>query len=249
MVRRAVRIGWAMTGGQDRAAAVRRVALAAAVRSSRACEAIVSTATPRLKTGALHHGPWQRRGRAAGGIRIGGLIPNPLIATGDGTPVRLDAVLRGRTAVLTARQPGAELVELCRRHRLLLVRVSGTADSQPGHANQPAHGSQPGYGNQSGYRDQPGSGNEPAPAPTGPSGAPAASGWLDIRLAGQHDFPVLRSLIANPGLTVLVRPDRVVAAVDSRSRLPRLPWSIPAAGAPGAGRAIPSPSHLINSVP
>ncbi len=39
MVKKAVRVGWAMTGGQDRAAAVRRVALAAAVRSARFREA------------------------------------------------------------------------------------------------------------------------------------------------------------------------------------------------------------------
>ena len=59
MIKKAVRIGWAMTGGQDGAAAVRRIALAAAVRSDRVRDAIASTATPRLKTGALQ----QPRGR------------------------------------------------------------------------------------------------------------------------------------------------------------------------------------------
>ena len=53
IVKKAVRVGWAMTGGQDRAAAVRRIALAAAVRSERICQAMGSTATPRLKAGAL----------------------------------------------------------------------------------------------------------------------------------------------------------------------------------------------------
>ena len=53
MIKKAVRVGWAMTGGQDRAAAVRRIALAAAVRSDRIRQAMASTATPRLKTGAL----------------------------------------------------------------------------------------------------------------------------------------------------------------------------------------------------
>ena len=57
LVKKAVRVGWAMTGGQDRAAAVRRIALAAAVRSERVCQAMGSTATPRLKTGALQHPP------------------------------------------------------------------------------------------------------------------------------------------------------------------------------------------------
>ena len=37
---------------------------------------------------------------------------------------------------------------------------------------------------------------------------------------------------ADPALTVLVRPDRVVAAVGTRSRRPRLPWYIPAAAEP-----------------
>ena len=57
LVKKAVRVGWAMTGGQDRAAAVRRIALAAAVRSDRICQAMGSTATPRLKTGALQPAP------------------------------------------------------------------------------------------------------------------------------------------------------------------------------------------------
>ena len=57
LVQKAVRVGWAMTGGQDRAAAVRRIALAAAVRSERVCQAMGSTATPRLKAGALQRRP------------------------------------------------------------------------------------------------------------------------------------------------------------------------------------------------
>ena len=42
LVKKAVRVGWAMTGGQDRAAAVRRIALAAAVRSERIRQAMGS---------------------------------------------------------------------------------------------------------------------------------------------------------------------------------------------------------------
>ena len=57
IVKKAVRVGWAMTGGQDRAAAVRRIALAAAVRSERIRQAMGSTATPRLKAGALQRPP------------------------------------------------------------------------------------------------------------------------------------------------------------------------------------------------
>ena len=108
LVKKAVRVGWAMTGGQDRAAAARRIALGAAVRSDRICQAMGSTATPRLKAGALQPSP--RRFLPSGipsALRVGGLIPNPLVSAGDGTPVRLDAILAGRPAVLTTRRPDA----------------------------------------------------------------------------------------------------------------------------------------------
>ena len=133
LIKKAVRVGWAMTGGQDRAAAIRRIALAAAVRSDPISEFMGSTATPRLKAGALQHPP--RRLLPSGipsALRIGGLIPNPLVSTGDGPPVRLDTILAGRTAVLTARRPDPALTDFCRRHGLVLVRISSThADRHP----------------------------------------------------------------------------------------------------------------------
>ncbi len=213
LVKKAVRVGWAMTGGQDRAAAVRRIALAAAVRSERICQAMGSTATPRLKAGALQRPP--RRLSLSGipaALRIGGLIPNPLVSAGDGPPVRLDAILAGRTAVLTARRPDAGLVDFCRRHGLVLVRVSSS------HA-------------------------------AGTPGRPAAdpdAGWIDVRLAGQDRPAGLRALAvlgSNPALTVVVRPDRVVAAVEPRGRLPRLPWPIPATAGRGSPVAAHPPAH------
>src|SRR6201989_987644 len=57
LIKKAVRGGWGVTGGQDRAAAVRRIALAAAVRSDRICQAMGSTATPRLAAGAPQASP------------------------------------------------------------------------------------------------------------------------------------------------------------------------------------------------
>ena len=197
LVKKAVRVGWTMTGGQDRAAAVRRIALAAAVRSERVCQAMGSTATPRLKAGALQRPP--RRLILSGipsALRVGGLIPNPLVSAGDGPPVRLNAILAGRPAVLTARRPDAGLVDFCRRHGLVLVRISSS------HA-------------------------------AGTTGRPAAdldAGWIDVRLAGERRPAGLRALAvlgSNPALTLVVRPDRVVAAVE-----------------PGAGcRACPGPSR------
>ena len=133
MVKKAVRVGWAMTGGQDRAAAVRRIALAAAVRSARVRHAMASTATPRLKAGALQRVPRRRRPRMPAVLRPGGLIPNPLVSTGDGPPVRLDTILAGRAAVLTARRPDAGLAGFCRRHGLVLVQIS----SAPGPEGRP----------------------------------------------------------------------------------------------------------------
>jgi 3-(3-hydroxy-phenyl)propionate hydroxylase len=198
LIKKAVRVGWAMTGGQDRAAAVRRIALAAAVRSERVRHAMGSTATPRLKAGALQRVPRRRTARVPAVLRPGGLIPNPLVSAFDGPPVRLDTILAGRTAVLTARQPDAELADHCRRHSLVLVRISGT-------------------------------GTPPR------AGADPDAGWIDIRLAGDGRPAVSQALTAlrsDPALTIIVRPDRVVAAVTPRHRIPHLPWPIPAA-APG----------------
>jgi 3-(3-hydroxy-phenyl)propionate hydroxylase len=205
MIKKAVRVGWAMTGGQDRAAAVRRVALAAAVRSARFRDAMASTQTPCLKAGALRHPPRRiRLGRAAA-PRPGALVPNPLVTTGDGVPVRLDAVLRGRAAVLTAGQPGTGLLSLCQRHHLLLVQVA--AVPPPG---VPRH----------------------APGPD----QKADRDWVEVKAADDSASAALRALIGDPRVSVLVRPDRVIAGVATAPRLPSLPWSVPATAIPARGR-------------
>jgi 3-(3-hydroxy-phenyl)propionate hydroxylase len=216
LIKKAVRVGWAMTGGQDRAAAVRRIALAAAVRSDRICQAMGSTATPRLAAGALQ--PSWRCFLPSGNppeLRVGGLIPNPLVSAGDGTPVRLDAILAGRPAVLTARRPDAALAGFCRRHGLVLARISRAS----------------------------GTGTPPGP------GAQPDAGWIDVRLVDDATPAGLRGLAADPALTVLVRPDRTVAAVGTRSRLPRLPWNIPAAAGPERPATAPPAAHPESAVP
>ncbi len=211
LVKKAVRVGWAMTGGQDRAAAVRRIALAAAVRSERVCQAMGSTATPRLKTGALQHPPRRPFGPGIpAALRPGGLIPNPLVATGDGPPARLDAILAGRAAVLTARRPGADLADYCRRHSLVLARISSMT---PGTRSP----------------ERPGAGPD--------------TDWIDIHLAADGQAAGLQALTTNPALTVIVRPDRVVAAVEPRNRLPRLPWHIPATAVRGRPAAAHPPAQ------
>jgi 3-(3-hydroxy-phenyl)propionate hydroxylase len=222
MIKKAIRIGWAMTGGQDRAAAVRRVALAAAVRNARFREAMASTRTPRLKAGALQHPP-RRVLRSRAAARIGALIPNPLVITDTDAPVRLDAVLQGRAAVLTARQPGADLVSLCQRHRLLLMRVTAAPPSGlPGQARSP--GQTPG------------------------TGLTADCDYAEVSPAGGHGTAVLQALIRDPGMAVLVRPDRVVAAIGSRAGLPCLPWTIPASPVSRPGRAISSSPNVTSRV-
>ena len=216
LIKKAVRVGWAMTGGQDRAAAVRRIALAAAVRSDRICQAMGSTATPRLKAGALQPSP--RRFLPSGippALWVGGLIPNTLVSAGDGPPVRLDAILAGRPAVLTARRrPDAGLAGFCRRHGLVLARISAS-----------------------------GAGTPPGP------GAQPDAGWIDVRLAGDAAPAGLRALVADPALTVLVRPDRVIAAAGTRSRRPRLPWHIPATAGPERPAAAPPAAHPESAFP
>ena len=202
LIDKAVRVGWAMTGGQDRAAAIRRIVLAAAVRSDRVSAFMGSTATPRLKAGALQR---LRRFLPSGipaALRIGGLIANPLVSAGDGPPVRLDAILAGRTAVLTTRRPGADLEEFCSRHGLALLRI----------------GSSPG---------------------TGTPGADPDADWTGVRLADDRWPACLQALTADPALTVIVRPDRVIAAVEPECRLPRLPWTAPATATP----AYPAPAR------
>jgi len=206
LVKKAVRVGLAMTGGQDRAAAVRRIALAAAVRSERVCQAMGSTATPRLKAGALQQASLGQRVRMPGVLRPGGLIANPLVSAGDGPPVRLDAILTGQTAVLTARRPGADLEEFCRRHGLALVRIGASGTGLPS---------------------------------TGQD-----AGWIDVHLAADRPPACLQALAANPALTVIVRPDRVIAAVEPRRRLPRLPWPTPAAATRTYPALTRSPAHL-----
>jgi hypothetical protein len=175
-----------------------------------------STATPRLKGGALQ--PSARRFLPSGSppaLWVGGLIPNPLVSAGDGTPVRLDAILAGRPAVLTARRPDAGLAGFCRRHGLVLARISRAS----------------------------GAGTSPGP------GALPDAGWTDVRLAGDAAPAGLRALVADPALSVLVRPDRVVAAVGTRSRLPRLPWYIPAAAGPERPATAPPAAHPASASP
>ena len=205
-------IGWAMTGGQDRAAAARRVALAAAVRIAPVRDALASTATPRLKAGAVRPRTGRALARRRPRILPGGLIPNPLVCVSGAGPLRLHAILAGRTTMLTARQPEAALADLCDRHDIQLLRVRpGTPLHEPATPGSPAAG-------QTDF---------------------APDRRIEVRLAGGEPSGPMQALLADPGLAILVRPDRVIAATAAGGRLPVVPWPVmprsdarPAASAP-----------------
>ncbi len=198
MVKKAVMIGWAMTGGQDRAAAVRRVALAAAVRIAPVRDALASTATPRLKAGAVRLGTGRVLARRRSQILPGGLITNPLVCAPGTGPVRLHAILAGRITMLTTRQPEAALADLCERYGIQLLRIRpGTPPDEPA---------------------------RPGPAAGQTDCAPDR--WIEVRLAGGEPSGPMQALLADPALAVLVRPDRVIAAAAAGCRLPVVPWPI-----------------------
>ncbi|MEU1573224.1 bifunctional 3-(3-hydroxy-phenyl)propionate/3-hydroxycinnamic acid hydroxylase [Streptomyces collinus] len=92
VIRLAVATGWAMTGGQDRAAVLRRAAVATACRIPG-----VTRVASRDLSRPLTIGPLTRRSRLGGTF-----CPQPRVAAEDGQQVRFDDILGGSFAVLTA---------------------------------------------------------------------------------------------------------------------------------------------------
>lgn len=97
VIRLAVAMGWAMTGGQDGAAAVRRGLLGVAVRVPGLSTAIARDLSPGLTAGPLVR---RRAGRGCSGL-VGRFCPQPWVSA-DGRHARLDDLLGGSFAVLTA---------------------------------------------------------------------------------------------------------------------------------------------------
>ena len=132
LVKKAVMAGWAMSGGQDRAAGVRRLALALAVRSGRVRDAIACPVTPPLLRGALDRSS-RLRWRWRSPLRVGALVPNVLVrAARSDDPQRLDDVLAGRVAAVTGPRPSAALSQACREKGLLLVALNRQGTPPPG---------------------------------------------------------------------------------------------------------------------
>ncbi|GLX50379.1 3-(3-hydroxyphenyl)propionate hydroxylase [Streptomyces hygroscopicus subsp. hygroscopicus] len=104
MIRLAVAMGWAMTGGQDGAAAVRRGLLGAVLRVPGLSTAAARDLVPPLACGPLVRRPVRGAGRGLGGR----LCPQPWV-TAHGRRARLDDLLGDSFAVVTALPPSPSL--------------------------------------------------------------------------------------------------------------------------------------------
>ncbi|AYN37787.1 bifunctional 3-(3-hydroxy-phenyl)propionate/3-hydroxycinnamic acid hydroxylase [Streptomyces dangxiongensis] len=104
MIRLAVAVGWAMTGGQDRGAALRRTVVSAVCRIPGVTTTVSRDLSPALTAGPLV----RRRPGLTGRALAGTFCPQPWVLH-DGRRVRLDDVLGESFAVLTAVPPTAQM--------------------------------------------------------------------------------------------------------------------------------------------
>ncbi|MEU9958648.1 bifunctional 3-(3-hydroxy-phenyl)propionate/3-hydroxycinnamic acid hydroxylase [Streptomyces sp. NPDC050982] len=126
-IRLAVAMGWAMTGGQDGAAALRRGILGAAVRVPGLTAAAARDLSPALAAGPLVRRRVLSRARRGGRGLVGGLCPQPWVAV-DGRRVRLDELLGDSFAVLTAAPPSPSLRAVADGLGARTVPVAGLGD-------------------------------------------------------------------------------------------------------------------------
>ena len=112
VIRLAVAMGWAMTGGQDGAAALRRTLLAAACRIPGLTAAVGRDLSPPLSAGPLV------RRRVRKGL-AGTHCPQPWI-TDDGRRTRLDELLGDSFTILTATEPSPSLNALAQAIGIVL---------------------------------------------------------------------------------------------------------------------------------
>ena len=99
LIRSAVLVGWAMTGGHGVSAAVRRRLLAVVGRTPGATRSLARTTMPRLGSSKLMNAP-----RSPGLLRrrdpSGRLCPQPWVTDAQGESVRLDALLGNGFAII-----------------------------------------------------------------------------------------------------------------------------------------------------
>ncbi|MGW5625303.1 bifunctional 3-(3-hydroxy-phenyl)propionate/3-hydroxycinnamic acid hydroxylase MhpA [Streptomyces olivaceus] len=120
VIQLAVAMGWAMTGGQDGAAAMRRGLLAAACRVPGLTKLAGRGLSPPLAVGPLVRRT-TRRGLA------GTHCPQPWLSV-DGRRTRLDEVLGDSFTILTADHPGPSLTALARGLGIPAIPVTELAD-------------------------------------------------------------------------------------------------------------------------
>ncbi|MBV7695674.1 bifunctional 3-(3-hydroxy-phenyl)propionate/3-hydroxycinnamic acid hydroxylase [Streptomyces sp. TRM70350] len=114
MIRLAMATGWAMTGGQDRASALRRTALGAVCR----IPALTSYLAEHGLSPTLGRGPLVHHGRRLAGV----LVPQPWVTTDRGR-VRLDDVLGDSFAVLSAVPPAPAVRAVAQALGARIVRI------------------------------------------------------------------------------------------------------------------------------
>ncbi|MFI6015611.1 bifunctional 3-(3-hydroxy-phenyl)propionate/3-hydroxycinnamic acid hydroxylase [Streptomyces sp. NPDC051243] len=120
VIRLAVAMGWAMTGGQDGAAAIRRRLLAAACRIPGLTELAGRDLSPPLTAGPLVRRGVRRR-------LAGTHCPQPWLSV-DGRRARLDELLGDSFTVLTATEPGPSLTALAHSLGIRAFSVTDLGD-------------------------------------------------------------------------------------------------------------------------
>ncbi|MGW7200050.1 bifunctional 3-(3-hydroxy-phenyl)propionate/3-hydroxycinnamic acid hydroxylase MhpA [Streptomyces chryseus] len=123
LIRIAVAVGWAMTGGQDRAAAIRRAVVGAACRIPGVTTAVGRDLSPALTAGPLV----RRRPKLRGRVLAGTFCPQPWVRR-DGRRVRLDDVLGDSFAVLTAVPPTPQMTAVATALGARTIRVAELDD-------------------------------------------------------------------------------------------------------------------------
>jgi 3-(3-hydroxy-phenyl)propionate hydroxylase len=123
VIRLAVAMGWAMAGGQDSAAAIRRRLLGAACRIPGLTALVGRDLSPALTPGPLvrRRTRWGSRGLA------GSLCPQPWVDL-DGQRARLDELLGQSFAVLTAVPPWPSLKSVAHGLGARTIPVTGLGD-------------------------------------------------------------------------------------------------------------------------
>lgn len=123
LIRVAVTVGWAMTGGQDRAAAIRRAVVGTACRIPGVAAAVGRDLSPALTAGPLV----RRRPRLVGRVLAGTSCPQPWVIT-DGRRMRLDDVLGEDFAVLTTVAPTPHVTAVATALGARVIRVDELDD-------------------------------------------------------------------------------------------------------------------------